>query len=86
MITIFKNKSGQGTLEVALAFIIVILLVGGLVNIWFWFNGQMISRQVAYNNTRVAAGTGSDTYSQMVGWNYRAGSLTENMVIPRDTR
>ncbi|MCX5709636.1 MAG: hypothetical protein NT088_02770 [Candidatus Omnitrophica bacterium] len=76
-----RNNKGQGTIETVMAFIILVIVLGGMVNIWFWFNNQMIKRQVAYNNTRVTAGTGKDDYIQPVSWNYVPEALTENKVI-----
>jgi len=77
------NKRGQGTLETVMAFIIIIILVGGMVNIWFWFNNQMVKRQLQYNATRVSAGYGHDNYTEKVGWGAKPEQLTENQVLPR---
>jgi hypothetical protein len=78
-----RCKRGQGTIETVFAFIILVILVGAMINVWFWFNNQMVERQVHYNDTRVAAGTGRTPYSNIVTWNYVAEAPTENMIIPR---
>lgn len=73
-------KKGQSTLETALVFIMVILLVGGIVNIWFWANNQIVQRQLRYNATRVSAGTATDTYK--LNWPvYSPEELKENEVL-----
>jgi len=64
-----------------MAFVILVLVIGAIVNIWFWFNNSLVKRQVAYNETRVTAGTGKDSYTEMVGWGYTPEALTENKVI-----
>jgi len=56
------KKNGQSTLKMTLAFIVVVLLVGGIVNIWLWSNRQIVKRQQAFNTTRIKAGTGLDAY------------------------
>jgi len=77
-----KIEKGQSTLEMALALIVIILLIGGIVKIWFWSNTQIVQRQQAYNATRVQAGTGSDTY-QTVWPVYTPGELTEEETFPK---
>ncbi len=77
---ILKTKKGQSTLEMALAFIVIVLLVGGIVKIWLWSNQQIVERQLRYNATRVQAGTGSDTY-EVVWPVYTPSELTENEVL-----
>ena len=49
-------------LETTFVLIIVVLLLGGILNIWLWLNTQLVSRKLRYNDTRVDAGTSSDTY------------------------
>jgi hypothetical protein len=73
-------KKGQSTLEMALAFIVIVLLVGGIVKIWLWSNQQIVERQLRYNATRVQAGTGSDSY-QTVWPVYKPGELKEGEVL-----
>jgi hypothetical protein len=51
-----RCKKGQSTLELAVVFISMILLMGGMIKIWFWSNNQIVERQLRYNATRVAAG------------------------------
>lgn len=75
-----NNKSGQSTLEVALSFVLIVLLIGGIVKIWLWSNQQIVERQLRYNQTRVQAGTGSDTYQ--AAWPvYTPSELKENEVL-----
>lgn len=74
------NKRGQSSLEVAITLIMVVILIGGIIKIWFWSNNQIVERQLRYNETRVAAGTASDTYE--LNWPvYRAPELEENEVL-----
>lgn len=76
----FRNKKGQSTLETALTVIIIFLLIGGIIKIWFWANNQIVERQLRYNNTRVAAGTSSDTY-QLQWPVYAPPHLNEDEVL-----
>lgn len=77
------DKKGQSTLEVALTFIMVILLVGGIIKIWLWSNEQIIRRQIKYNETRVSAGTAIDTYK--LNWPvYAPRELSEDEVLIGD--
>jgi Flp pilus assembly protein TadG len=74
------NKRGQGTLEMSVVFVLSVLLIGGIVNIWLWLNNQIVTRQIAYNNSRVTAGTSADSYTLM--WPvYTPPALTEDKVI-----
>ncbi|RJP27424.1 MAG: hypothetical protein C4533_08185 [Candidatus Omnitrophota bacterium] len=52
-----KNKNGQTVLETAIVMIAMIILLGGILQFWFWSNNQIIRRQREYNETRVQAGT-----------------------------
>ena len=81
---LIRNKKGQGALETAAVFVIIFLLIGGILNIWFWANNQITSRQVSYNNSRVLAGTGTNNYTKPVMWDYTPPSLTEDMVMPNN--
>jgi len=75
-----KNKSGQVTLEVSLVFVIIVVLLGGIINIWLWSNKQIVERQLRYNEGRVVAGTSTDTYQRL--WPvYKPQELTEDMVL-----
>jgi len=55
--SLINDKKAQVTLESALAFIALIMLLYGSVNIWLWFNRNLAERQPPYNQTRVAAGS-----------------------------
>ena len=74
------NNKGQGTIETAVIFIVLILLFGGIFNIWVWGNKQIVQRQIAYNQSRVEAGTSSDTY-QLQWPLQRAENLQEGEVV-----
>ena len=75
-----KSRTGQSTLEVALTVIIIVILIGGIVKIWFWSNNQIVERQLRYNATRVAAGTAVDTYK--LKWPvYTPSELKESDVL-----
>lgn len=77
---LMKDKKGQGTLEMAFVLIIAVLLLGGILNIWLWGNKQMVVRQLRYNQSRVAAGTSSDTYT--LQWPvYTPEELKEDKVL-----
>ena len=79
---LLNNKYGQSTLEAALSFIVIVLLIGGIVKIWLWSNKQIVERQLRYNQTRVQAGTGSDTYEPV--WPvYQSESLREEDVLQK---
>jgi len=49
-------QRGQGTLELTAVLIAIILLVGGIMQFWFWSNNQVIRRQINYNVGRTGAG------------------------------
>ena len=79
-----QNKLGQATLETAITFVIIILLLGGIINIWLWANNQIVRRQLEYNKTRVAAGSSSDTYT--LKWPvYTPQELKEENVLLNST-
>lgn len=77
---LMRNKKGQSSLEVALIFIIIVLLIGGITKIWIWSNNQIVERQLSYNGQRVRAGTSSDTYTLLMP-DYTPPELTENEVL-----
>jgi uncharacterized protein (UPF0333 family) len=52
-----SKLKGQVTLEVALVFVALILLLFGILNFWLNFNQNLVQRQPPYNATRVAAGS-----------------------------
>ena len=57
-----KQKKGQGLLETAITIVLMVLLLGGIINIWLWATKQVVLRQRRYNATRVIAGTAADNY------------------------
>ena len=77
---LIKDIKGQGTLETTFVLIIMVLLLGGILNIWLWANKHMVMRQMRYNQSRVAAGTSSDTYT--LQWPvYSPEELNEDKVL-----
>lgn len=75
-------EKGQSTIETALVVIAVVLLVGGIVNIWFWANNQIVERQLRYNATRVSAGTAKDPGEYVLQWPvYSPPELKEDEVL-----
>jgi hypothetical protein len=51
------TEKGQSTLELAAALIVVVLFLMASLKIFLWLNDRMVRRQVAYENTRIAAGS-----------------------------
>ena len=75
-----RKIKGQSALEVALTFIVIFLLLGGIIKIWLWSNNRIVERQLRYNETRVAAGTAEDNY--LLQWPvYTPKNLTEDEVL-----
>jgi flagellin-like protein len=62
------GKKGQSAIETSLAFVAVVILLAGMVKIWFWANNQIVERQIYFNNSRVFAGKGTDTYKLEDNW------------------
>lgn len=50
------HNRAQAVLEYAIALAGVIALVYTSLNVWFWLNRTIVERQVAFNNSRLAAG------------------------------
>lgn len=48
---------GQASLELTAALIIVAILLIASVKMFVWFNARMVMRQVAYESSRVTAGS-----------------------------
>lgn len=75
-----KTK-GQAVLEVAIVLIVIMVFLFGIVHIWLWANKQFPERQVAYNNSRIIAGTSGDIHLLM--WPvYKPGNLTIEEAVP----
>lgn len=53
---LYPGTKGQGTLEMAIVFILVIIIFGGIVSMWNWGNKEILRRSVMYNLSRKAAG------------------------------
>lgn len=52
-------KKAQATLEFTVIFVIMVTLLMGLLGLWKWSSDNIVSRQLHYNATRLAAGSGS---------------------------
>ena len=50
-------RSGQATLELSVALIVVMILLVAIVRTFVWFNEKIVKRQAGYESTRVAAGS-----------------------------
>lgn len=75
-----RKIKAQATLEMTIVIIIIVLFLGGIINIWAWANTQIVKRQLRYNASRVAAGSSSDAY--VLQWPvYTPDALTEDMVL-----
>jgi len=59
-----RNK-GQATLEFALVFVVIVVLLLGMISTWKPASDSIVRRQIGYNNSRVSAGTGPPTYDNM---------------------
>ena len=47
-------KKAQATLEFAVVFVIMIMLLFGMLSLWKWSSDRIVKRQVEYNSTRLA--------------------------------
>lgn len=52
-----KDKRAQVSVEVALVFVAIILLLYGILQFWLNFNQNLVQRQPPYNASRVTAGS-----------------------------
>ena len=52
-----SGTRGQASLEMTLAMIGALLLLFGSLKVYLWINERLVSRQLAYEATRVAAGS-----------------------------
>ncbi|MDD5130706.1 MAG: pilus assembly protein [Candidatus Omnitrophica bacterium] len=69
-------KKAQATLEFTLAFIVMVALIAGLLNLWSWSNGHIGARQGAYEGSRVGAGSKDSPGEPAVP--YGAGQITDS--------
>lgn len=81
---ILKNKRGQSNLETAVAFIMMVLLLGGVTKVWLWANTAIVKRQVEYNKTRVESGQAELEYALHWPLDYTPVSLNAEDVILDD--
>jgi len=70
------NNTGQATLEFTLIFVIMVFLLMGLLGLWKWSSDNIIKRQVAYNGSRV--GAGSTNRGGPLKWSAGAAAITDN--------
>lgn len=76
----FLNHKGQAILEAAIVTVLLIVLLGGILNIWLWANNQVVLRQARYNASRVSSGKATDDYS--LQWPvYQPQELSEDKVL-----
>ena len=52
-----KVNKAQATIEFTMVFVIALLFILLTVNVFVWLNHCLVARQVAYEETRTAAGT-----------------------------
>ncbi len=52
-----SNARAQATIEFSLAFMLILLFLVLTARLFVWFNGGMLRRQLAYEESRVLAGT-----------------------------
>ncbi|MCK9603362.1 MAG: pilus assembly protein [Candidatus Omnitrophica bacterium] len=52
-----KDTDAQVTVELALVFVALILLLFGILKFWINFNENLVQRQPPYNASRVTAGS-----------------------------
>lgn len=71
------NNKAQVTVEAALVFVTIIMLLFGILNIWLNFNQNLVDRQPPYNATRVEAGSSNPGAWPVSG----QVPLTENSVF-----
>jgi Flp pilus assembly protein TadG len=71
-------KKAQATLEFALAFIVMVALIAGLLNLWAWSKDQIGARQGSYEGTRVAAGSKDSPGDPEVS--YGASDITDSQI------
>lgn len=58
-----KHKKAQATLEFTIVFVIMVILLFGLLNMWMWSNNNIVLRQKWYNQQRKAAGSTDPGYT-----------------------
>lgn len=51
------SRDAQVTVEVALVFVVLVLLLFGILQFWLNFNQNLVQRQPPYNASRVNAGS-----------------------------
>ena len=47
-----KKQKAQVLLEITLVFVALLLFFVGMLNIWFWFNNDLVKRQKDYISSR----------------------------------
>ena len=64
------RETGQATLELTAALILLMLLLVGVTKIFMWLGGRLVHRQVLYENSRVRAADSST-------WNVTVADLSQ---------
>lgn len=75
------KKNAQGLLEFCFSFLTIVLLLLGIMQIWFWANNQLAKRQVEYNKTRQIAGFALPDYKLQWPLVYERKELKEDDVL-----
>ncbi len=78
------GHSGQATLELTVALIVIMMLLVAAVRTFVWLNEGMVARQVSYENTRVAAGSTAPAYVDLNPVTHLDNVGADSLVI-RDT-
>ena len=68
---LLPSRRAQASLELTLAMIGALLLLFGSLKVFLWLNERIIARQIAYERSRVQAGTDAS----VVQWNEAAKPL-----------
>lgn len=58
-----KSKRGQVTIEMTVAWIVLLVFLMGATSLFIWFNTSLVKRQKAYERTRLAAGKLFEDYN-----------------------
>lgn len=74
-----KKSKAQATIEITIAFLLMVSLFFSIIAIWYWGNVQIAKRHPPYNQSRVEAGTPKAGY-QLVWPVYYSEELKEEDV------
>ncbi len=76
-----KQSKSQSILDFVLIFGILITFLAGLTRVWIWFNANYAKRNVDYQNTRLAAGTASDSHLSNLAYSDQLLKIDDNWVF-----